>query len=66
MNFHCFFNSLQSDLDIWPLRLIDFDDPEQFETVYKLLQFVPEAIHHYLRVHIYPPVLRHQVILLAQ
>jgi hypothetical protein len=53
--------AMQGDLDIWPLRLIDFDDPEQSNVVYKLLKYLPEAIHHYLRVHIYPPVLRHQV-----
>lgn len=29
--------------------------------MYNLLRFLPEAIYHYLREHIYPPVLRHQV-----
>ena len=49
-----------NETDIWPLRLIDFDDSEQCDIVFKMLGALPEAIHFYLREFIFPPTLRHQ------
>ena len=54
-----------SATDIWPLRLIDFDDDEQYSTVYKLLHSLPEMIYYYLRNFIFPPTMRHQSMKLA-
>ena len=54
-----------SATDIWPLRLIDFDDDEQYATVYNLLHRLPEMIYYYLRNFIFPPTMRHQSMKLA-
>ena len=54
-----------SATDIWPLRLIDFDDDEQYTTVYNLLHRLPEMIYYYLRNFIFPPTMRHQSMKLA-
>ena len=54
-----------SATDIWPLRLIDFDDDEQYATVYNLLHGLPEMIYYYLRNFIFPPTMRHQSMKLA-
>ena len=54
-----------SATDIWPLRLIDFDDDEQYGIVYNLLHRLPEMIYYYLRNFIFPPTMRHQSMKLA-
>ena len=54
-----------SATDIWPLRLIDFDDDEQYTIVYNLLHRLPEMIYYYLRNFIFPPTMRHQSMKLA-
>ena len=51
--------------DIWPLRLIDFEDDEQYNIVFNLLFRLPELIYYYLRNFIFPPVMRHQGMKLA-
>ena len=54
-----------SATDIWPLRLIDFDDDEQYRIVYALMHKLPEMIYYYLRNFIFPPTMRHQGMKLA-
>ena len=46
--------------EVWPLRLLDMDDAEQFDTVFALLSGLPQLIHHYLDATIFPDVLKHQ------
>jgi hypothetical protein len=47
-------------LEVWPLRLLDMDDVEQFDPVFHLLCRLPQLIHHYLHNIIFPDVLKHQ------
>lgn len=52
--------SYASDKEVWPLRLIDVDDEEQFQLVFNLLHALPELVYHFLRHFIFPQTLRHQ------
>ena len=38
----------EGKIEVWPLRLIDLRDPEQFELLYDLLKLSPHVIHYYL------------------
>ena len=49
-----------SPTDIWPLRLIDIRDPEQFDIIFSLMSKLPQIAYHYLRDFIFPEVLRYQ------
>ena len=40
--------------EVWPLRLIDAEDEEQFQIVYNLLHDLPELVHHYLHTFVFP------------
>jgi hypothetical protein len=57
---HSAVRSYASDKEVWPLRLVDVDDEEQFDLVYNLLHKLPELVYHYLRFHIFPQTLKHQ------
>ena len=46
--------------EVWPLRLMDMDDAEQFDPVFGLLCKLPQLVHHYLHNIIFPDVLKHQ------
>jgi hypothetical protein len=35
-------------VEVWPLHLLNLDDEEHFDLVFKLLYRVPAVIHHYL------------------
>jgi hypothetical protein len=48
--------------EVWPLRLIDLDDDEQFDPVFALLRRLPQLIHRYLHDTIFPDVLKHQAV----
>jgi hypothetical protein len=47
-------------VDIWPLDLIDLDDPEQTTVVYNLFRVSPHVIAYYLFYIIFPEVMQHQ------
>jgi hypothetical protein len=47
-------------MEIWPLRLIDFDDQDQFDVIYNLLYRLPHVVQYYLSHTIFPDVMRHQ------
>jgi hypothetical protein len=47
-------------LDIWPLRLIDVNDDEQFAVLFGLLRRSPFVIHWWLTESVFPEVMRHQ------
>lgn len=55
----------EDQLDIWPLRLIDPNDPDQFIVLYNLLHKSPHVIHYYLVEMIFPMVMRHQSLKLS-
>jgi hypothetical protein len=38
----------EGKIEVWPLRLIDLRDPEQFDLLYGLLGASPHVIHYYL------------------
>jgi hypothetical protein len=46
--------------DIWPLRLVDLKDDEQFSTLYDLLGRLPQVVYHYLSTFVFPETMRHQ------
>lgn len=52
--------SYASGNEVWPLRLIDVEDEEQFTLVFNLLHNLPELVYYYLRNYIFPQTLRHQ------
>jgi hypothetical protein len=47
-------------VQVWPLRLIDLTDSEQFDFIYTMLGRLPHIIHHYLTVFVFPEVMKHQ------
>ena len=51
----------QEVLDVWPLRLIDLDDKDQFGVLFELLGQSPHVVHEYLTEFVFPEVMRHQV-----
>ena len=59
--FGAYINPVGEDaLDIWPLRLIDCNDDDQFQVLFGLLHKSPFVIHYYLTEIIFPMVMRHQ------
>lgn len=52
-------------LDIWPLRLIDVSDDDQFNVLFNLLRRSPYAIHYWLTEQVFPKVMRHQAMKLS-
>jgi hypothetical protein len=40
--------AVEGKIEVWPLRLIDLRDPEQFDLLYGLLGMSPHTIHYYL------------------
>jgi hypothetical protein len=51
---------LEGDLNIWPLRLIDIHDPDQFAVLFKLLKRSAHAVHYHLSDFVFPELMRHQ------
>lgn len=66
-------------IEIWPLRLIDFDDEDQFIVIYELLRKydflnayvllthprLPHVVYYYLDHYVFPVVLKHQSLKLS-
>jgi hypothetical protein len=46
--------------EIWPLHLIDLNDPEQFEPCYSLLFSLSQLSYHYLSQFVFPTVMKRQ------
>jgi hypothetical protein len=47
-------------IDIWPLHLLDTEDAEQMDILYKMFRFSLPVITYYLSVIVFPAVLNHQ------
>ena len=54
-----------SSIEVWSLRLIDFEDPDQFALIYALLKKSPQAVLYYLNEIIFPDIMKHQTIKLS-
>ena len=52
--------ALEDRIEIWPLRLVDIHDKEQFDVLYDLLGRSAHVIHYYLCEVVFPDVMRHQ------
>eukprot|EP01043_Picozoa_sp_COSAG02_P094428 COSAG02_NODE_30865_length_543_cov_1.997748_1_plen_180_part_11 len=50
---------------IWPLHLLDLDDPEQVDVVYRMLGHLPHFIFSYLDEEIFPETMQFQELKLA-
>ena len=50
---------------IWPLHLLDLDDPEQIQLVFKMLSGLPHFIFSYLDEDIFPETMQFQELKLA-
>ncbi len=53
------------EVQIWPLRLIDINDQDQFDALFKLLRNIPRVIHYYLSKIVFPAILKHQNVKLS-
>jgi hypothetical protein len=50
----------QPPVDVWPLRLVDLDDLDQMNLLYRLFQFSPHVTFYYLSDIIFPSAMGHQ------
>ena len=47
-------------VEIWPLQLLELNDPDQMDLVYLLLSKCAVVISYYLTECLFPPLMRHQ------
>jgi hypothetical protein len=56
----------EKENEIVPLRLLKQSNQDQMQKLYKLLKFLPDAIHWYLTEFIFPTYMRHQQIKISE